>query len=221
MIKIKNHDKERQKLQFVTDMPLSLANAIRRSALEIPVLAIDEVEIFKNDSALYDEIIAHRLGLIPLKTEKAIKTTKFRLKEKGPKTVFSTDLKPSTGISHKLPIVILDNEQELEILANAKLGKGIEHLKYSPGLVFYKHEVPEEILDFVHIGDDGKVNYDEEELKEKNIPEELMDKIRKLKEAKELEVNIESWGQMSTKDIFTKSIEVLEKNLNELGKAVK
>ena len=49
-----------------------LANAIRRSVAEIPVLAVDEVEIFKNDSALYDEMIAHRVGLIPLKTEKGM-----------------------------------------------------------------------------------------------------------------------------------------------------
>ena len=59
----------------MTDMPVSLANAIRRSVLEIPIMAIDNVEISKNDSALYDEIIAHRLGLIPIKTSKTIKQT--------------------------------------------------------------------------------------------------------------------------------------------------
>ena len=91
MIKIKDYDKKQGKLSFVTDMSISLANAIRRSVLEIPIMAIDEVEIVKNDSALYDEILAHRIGLIPLKTDKSIneKTTgilklstkKERLKE--------------------------------------------------------------------------------------------------------------------------------------------
>ena len=55
MIKIKNYDKKNHKLSFITDMDVSLANAIRRSVLEIPVMAIDEVEIIKNDSALENE----------------------------------------------------------------------------------------------------------------------------------------------------------------------
>ncbi len=67
---IKIISKNEEKVSFVTDMSETLANAIRRSVLEIPILAIDEVEFFKNDSALYDEILAHRLGLIPLVTEK-------------------------------------------------------------------------------------------------------------------------------------------------------
>ena len=65
MIKIISKDKE--KLAFKTDMNETLANAIRRSVFEIPMLSIEEVEFMKNDSALYDEVIAHRLGLLPLK----------------------------------------------------------------------------------------------------------------------------------------------------------
>ena len=48
----------------------SYANAIRRTGQEIPVLAIDTVEFSKNDSVLYDEILAHRIGLIPLEADK-------------------------------------------------------------------------------------------------------------------------------------------------------
>ena len=95
MIKIQDNNEERQKLSFVSDISTSLANAIRRSVLEIPVLAIDEVEIIKNDSALYDEVIAHRLGLVPIKTDKSTKEVKFKLKEIGPKMVYSSNIKPS------------------------------------------------------------------------------------------------------------------------------
>ena len=63
-------EKMPEKITFIDDMNISLANAIRRSVNEILILAIDEVDIYKNDSALYDEIIAHRLGLIPLRNQK-------------------------------------------------------------------------------------------------------------------------------------------------------
>jgi len=86
-------------------------------------------------------MIAHRIGLIPIKTDKSTKETKFKLKEVGPKTVYSTDVKPSVETGYKIPLVILDNEQELEMVADARLGKGIDHIKYSPGLVYFRHNI--------------------------------------------------------------------------------
>ena len=221
MIKIENKDTERQKLSFVSDMNVSLANAIRRSALEIPVMAIDNVEITKNDSALYDEIIAHRIGLVPIKTDKVGKEAKFKLVAKGPKIVYSDEIVPSVGTSLRLPIVILDDGQELEIVCNAQLGKGIEHIKHSPGLIFYKHNLDEDILDYVSVDGEGKVSYNEAELKNKGLSEEKINEIKKIKEVNELIFNIESWGQMDVSDIFIEAIGILNKNLGELGKGVK
>ncbi|MFA5856656.1 MAG: hypothetical protein WC867_04810 [Candidatus Pacearchaeota archaeon] len=220
MIKIKNNNEKEQKLTLISDMSTSLANAIRRSVLEIPTMAIDEVEIIKNDSALYDENVAHRMGLIPIKTEKGEKEVKFKLKEIGPKIVYSTDLSPSVDTEIKLPIVILDKEQEIEIVADARLGRGIDHIKYSPGLMFFTHNIEEDLLDFVTIDDDGKIEFDEEDIKNK-ITDDQLARIKKLKTADELLINIESWGQIKTKEIFLRSIEALDKNLEELNKAIK
>ena len=215
MIKIKDYDEEKKKISFVTDMSVNLANAIRRGILEVPVMAIDEVEIIKNDSALFDEILAHRMGLIPIKTEKTSRDTKFKLKKEGPGTVYSTDISPSVKTDFKLPLVFLGEGQEVEMVANANLGIGIDHIKYSPGLIYYKHNLDDQILDFVKVDDSGKVSFDE------NLPEDKIKELKKVSEIKELVMSIESWGQLEVKEIFNKSIEILNKNLDELNKSIK
>mgnify|MGYP001587156120 CR=1 FL=1 len=49
---------------------VAIANTIRRLVLdEVPTLAVEELNLTKNSSALYDETVAHRIGLVPLKTD--------------------------------------------------------------------------------------------------------------------------------------------------------
>jgi len=222
MIKTQEYNKEKGKIIFSTDMGIGLANAIRRSVLEIPILAIDEVEIIKNDSALFDEIVAHRMGLIPIKTEKnSPKQIEFKLKVKGPKIVSSQDLVPSVGTEYELPITLLGEEQEIEANAYASFGKGIDHIKYSPGLMYYKNNLDESLLDLVTVDVEGNITYDEEELESKRFSKEQISELKNLKNVNELVVYIESWGQMDCRDIFAKAVEALDENLTELAKAIK
>ena len=136
-------EKKDNKLVFKAEIEDSLANIIRRYLNEINVLAIDEVEIFKNDSSLYDETVAHRIGLIPLKMDKSMdKKTNIQLKlvaEKEGNVVsgeFAGKVKP---VYENIPITILNKGQELEIVGNARIGKGTEHAKFSPGLMYYRN----------------------------------------------------------------------------------
>ena len=104
---------------------------------------LDEVEIFKNDSALYDEVLAHRLGLVPLREDNKLtkkSSIKLKITKSGPCTVYSSDLRgPIKPVYGRIPLTILEKGQEIELVAEAGLGLGIEHAKYIPGLCYYRH----------------------------------------------------------------------------------
>ncbi|XP_040283597.1 DNA-directed RNA polymerases I and III subunit RPAC1 [Bufo bufo] len=48
----------------------AMANAFRRILLaEVPTMAVEKVYVYKNTSIIQDEILAHRLGLIPIRAD--------------------------------------------------------------------------------------------------------------------------------------------------------
>ena len=137
---VENSDNQ---IVFKTDMEEGLANALRRYLNKIPVLAIDEVEISKNNSPLYDETIAHRLGLVPLvndKTASGKKEIKLKLDSKKEGLVNSGELKGDVKVVYdKIPITYLNEDQEISLTATAKLGRGVEHAKFNPGFLYYRN----------------------------------------------------------------------------------
>ena len=144
-LQIVNQDEQKISVKL-QGIPLQYANALRRICLNgVPIFAIDTVDILENSSIIADEGIAHRLGLIPLKTEfSAIESNNesdriLLTLDSGDtdetRTVFSDEIKSNDSfvkpISDKIPIVTLAPDQKIRIEAHAKLGRGTEHAKWN------------------------------------------------------------------------------------------
>ncbi|OMJ20902.1 DNA-directed RNA polymerase II subunit RPB3 [Smittium culicis] len=150
-------------IDFVlSNVDLSVANTLRRVMIaEVPTMAIDMVEFFENSSVLADEFIAHRLGLIPLTSEKA-KDFKYtrdctcaqncqycsveislhaKCTDDGTLSVTSRDLVSSNpdvvpvledSEDRGILIAKLRKGQELKLQCVVKKGIAKEHAKWSP-----------------------------------------------------------------------------------------
>jgi DNA-directed RNA polymerase subunit D len=234
-------EKKENKIIFKAEIEESLANAIRRYLNQIPILAIDEVEIIKNGSALYDEVVAHRLGLIPLKMDKMITEKnkgKLKLATKKEGAVNSGELKGNVKVVYEnIPITFLDKDQEIELVGITKAGKGIDHVKFSPGLMFYRNvtktKIDKNLLEeikkicsdcnFEEKGD-KVIIIDDKAREVADLIEGVAnraDKKAEVEVGKELIITLESFGQMDLKDIFTKSVDALKKDLTEVPKKIK
>ena len=158
-------EKSDHKLVFVVqNISIEMANAIRRIIMsEILVMAVDEVIVLKNDSPLYDEIISHRLGMIPLTTDletyklpqecvcegygcalcQVSLTCEVTNTTNMPLYVYSGDLKSNdpkiVPVNPKIPIVKIDKSNQLIIEAYAILGKAKDHVKWQAvSNIFYR-----------------------------------------------------------------------------------
>jgi len=234
-------NKKQNQITFSAEVDESLANAIRRYVDQIPVLAADEVEISKNDSPLYDETIAHRIGMVPLKMEKGFndKTEEqLVLVAKKDGIVYSGEMTGKVKLVHdRIPITVLKKGQELEIVAIAKVGKGSKHCKFSPGLMFYRNKMkikidkdcPKEVANVcpqkILKSENGKVSVTDE--KKCDMCEACTDLCRKMgKESieliptEELIITVESFGQIPEEEIFQGAIEALTEDLKEVSKSI-
>lgn len=58
----------------LSNATVGYANALRRILIsEVPTIAIDMVEIERNNTVLPDEVLAHRLGLVPIYSKRELK----------------------------------------------------------------------------------------------------------------------------------------------------
>ena len=171
-MKIDVKEQDENSMTFIVyDAEVPFINAIRRIAMmKVPKLAIEDVFIVKNDSAMFDEVLAHRLGLTPLVSDaESIEglvmpedcdcdsekgeycprcSVSFALRETGPKTVYSKDLKSCGDSKIKpvydtIPLLKLKEGQDVDLEAVAKLGIGKDHAKWVPTTVCAYKQYPD------------------------------------------------------------------------------
>ncbi|MBD3361697.1 DNA-directed RNA polymerase subunit D [Candidatus Woesearchaeota archaeon] len=239
----------------------AFANAMRRNMIDtVPVMAVEDVEFRKNTSALYDEIIAHRLGLIPLSTD--LKSynlpakckckgegcnrcqLKLTINAKGPATIYASDLKSKDPkvkpVYPKIIIAKLLKGQELEIEATAILGHGKNHMKFSPGLIWYKHKPQIAINDSkiknaeacaqscpVHVYDanNGKLKINKDNELKCHLCQACVEvsnnAIKVETNPTEFIFNIEPWGQLSPAEMTATAATMFNETLEELDEKLK
>ena len=155
-IKVTEKNDNRVVIEF-NNIPRQYVNALRRLSIsEVPTFAIDDVVMLENSSVMHDEAVAHRLGLIPLRTDlhrfvmphlceckSTLGCSRCRVllvldseandktKVVGSGELISEDdvVKP---ITKEIPIIVLAPGQKLKFEAYARLGAGKDHAKWQP-----------------------------------------------------------------------------------------
>ena len=151
------------------DVDYSFVNSIRRALISmVPCLAIHQIDFhmgslgsyidkdenerdYESISAMFNEIIAHRIGLLPIPTDKETidaygetiyeddskqPEIMYSLHKQGPCTVHSGDLEPVDGDAFsiipetKVPLVKLAEGEAILIYAKAKMGTAEKHTKW-------------------------------------------------------------------------------------------
>jgi len=167
-MKVKILSKTDDSLKIVLeDTEPAFVNALRRVLIaDVPKMAIEDVEFhlgpiraedgkeYESVAPLFDEMIAHRLGLVPIPTDLGLYNRRedcptchgegcpsctiiYSLNKRGPGIVTSADMEPigDTKLRPKdqgIPIVQLAEGQAILIYATAQLGTGREHAKWQP-----------------------------------------------------------------------------------------
>jgi hypothetical protein len=129
------------------------------------------------------------------------------------------------------PLTLLEKDQEIEVIATARLGKGSDHEKYTPGLCYYRHlyEVSSKNSHVEKLvsqsrglvkpekGKDGIVC----DLNESIVEEITQLDAQALKQSKEILFIVESFGQLPAKEIVLRALRVLGDNVEAFEKAFK
>ncbi|MFA6268681.1 MAG: DNA-directed RNA polymerase subunit D [archaeon] len=221
-------------------------NTLRRAIMiNVPCLAIEDVQIYENDSPTFDELLSNRLGLLPIKTDvktyKRGDTVKLVLEKTGPCTVTSKDIKctdPKIEIlDKKIIITKLAKDHNLKLEMTEIMNSGEAHARFQPEIVSYNEvievkndksydtkailaEMPKGSIEVKA----GKLFFSDPYNTEHQ--NQHLDILRKHKVDVEYSktdfiLTIESTGQLTAKEVISAAVDQLNEKLEELDKEIK
>jgi len=133
----------------VKETDSAFANALRRTVMNnVPIFAVEDVSVFENNSVLFDEFLAHRLAMLPirsgLKNYGEGESVTMTLEKEGPGMVYSKDVKSTDTkvevLEKMIPLVKLKKGQRVKLEMKAVAGTGKEHAKWQPAIAAYEQQ---------------------------------------------------------------------------------
>ncbi|MBU2100030.1 DNA-directed RNA polymerase subunit D [Candidatus Micrarchaeota archaeon] len=127
----------------------AFVNGIRRAIqTSVKNLAVENVNVYENTSVMFNEMLAHRLGMLPIqvdaKTYKKKDKVTLMVEKDGPGTVYSKDIKSTDPkievVDKKIPIVKLGKNQRIKIEMDAVVDSGKTNSKWIPGIMSYNYD---------------------------------------------------------------------------------
>lgn len=116
----------------IHDADEAFANMVRRALTDVRILAATHVTFRRNTSAFCNEVLAHRLGLVPLRSTFA-EHRPATLRARGPCVVRAGDIEAldfEVAAPHVL-VVALGEGEELDCTLHPALSTGKEHARHS------------------------------------------------------------------------------------------
>lgn len=257
-MKLKNVHADKYAATFtVTGTTPAYMNALRRFLVsKVPTMAIEDVKFVENGSALYDEMLAHRMGFVPFHTDLKSYFVKAKCKCKGagcarcqvamtlnktgPCIVHAENIKCKdskiTPVHPKMPVVKLFEGQTVKAEMAACLGCGKDHIKFSPGVLFFQGYpvfrikeaknakacvdiCPKKILKLdgkrLKVTDEAKCDLC------RACRDACPDAIRVEGSEEDFIVNVESWGQLTVKQMLAAAISEFDSEMDELDAEIK
>lgn len=225
---------------LVENIDTGIVNAFRRvimADIETHALKEDDINIVSNTTLIHNEILKHRISLMPIKTVSGDTViVKLNIKNSSTKNkeIFSDDFSTTNGeLVEGVLLTILKPEEELNIIATSSVGTGKDSSIYKPTSTTYFKILKELVVDNEEVKEYLMNKYSCFEHNGKlltgdiRVPKIEINKVKQMfnydlviKECdghtNQYLFSIESYGQKKPYELIEEAMDMLKKKFNDI-----